>query len=259
MKKLMFVAVAVASCAAFASADLPVEDEAVFGLTFSQKTIEAKYGEGEVMSTVDPDVGFDYYATTKEEAEADAKAKADIIEEDDCIIKSISVKSKRIEGEKLWGYEIKYAELDKDTIKSSKVVTTTLNGLCYDGRVFVWDKADKETEGYNKGLVHAYEVTDEFDLQGQAVAKKAVAGFTWGENLNGAGTGTAAKDDDGDYTLVKSVSGSIVGKIEDDECDFNNLYGTWKFQKDASATKLLKKDYSVEDILWSKGLELVEE
>jgi len=269
MKKLMFSAALVASTVAFG--DVTVDNftaqPGVYAVTFVEKSLDVTYAEGQAMKEPE-EISYDY--ETKVEAEAAATLAAAAIEENDCVVKKITYKRGTGEYAGMYGYQITYAELDKDTVKSSKVVTSTRNGLLFFG----YGEADEPIE--NQFLTWTKDSSNRSECGKYYLAWPTDATFTaWGLGTKsnggiqlgaegeaefiGAGIGAATKTKVlGEYVnFASSLAGNIVSPLT--ETKDGVVYGTWKLQKDAAATKLADKGKSLADILKSKGLTLAGE
>lgn len=320
MKKLMVVAIAVASCTAFAKSEVPLE-KGVYSITLTQKDLDYTT---KTITLKNQDKVESHDAAIEaaraaycDETEKLLKAAPDFDFADFDENQVVSRKSGQLYT---WTYKFTGPSVNTKDIAATKVVTTTLNGLYVTGYddldgAYIWDK--KVTGNYTNTLVKAdtttsktekYDTEDEANvraeglkelvgsnvddvLEGSIAVKnsgskwqvtykkitkknsvklpeayaedfavvdssfvtgdgKAAAGFTWDNDLQGWGTGTANKED-GVYTTIKTVAGNTVALGL-------QSYGTWKFQLDTTATKAANKDgATIESVLASKKVELV--
>ena len=280
MKKLMLVAVAAISAAAFAEnesghADLTAKVDGFYDVTLTTKELaHATKTVTENYSTKKNGANaYVQFTNALERIEAYAGAailqlKADgavvSLEEVNPEAKKISVKYSR------YDYALKEkrgADVASNRSYKTKVVSKSNKGLydAKDGKVYLWDASAKVAApeaalpGCKSSGYVAYEVP--LAMHGQFIAtddNKAAGGFTGGVNvakdgtpldfsgLTAFGTGTF----DGKNGCVKTISGNVAAKSPVD-AKFG-CYGTWKLNKDAKVYD------SLEGALVKKGcVELV--
>ena len=285
MKKLMFVAVAALSAAAFAGnesghAELTAKVDGFYDVTLTTKELAhatktvtenfstKRNGASAYDSFTNALVRIEEYAGS---AILQLKVDGDEVDdlgEVDPLAKKISVKYSR------YDYALKdkkAADVASNRSYKTKVVSKSNKGLydANDGKVYLWDTSAKVAapaegalpESKNSGYV-AYEVP--LAMHGQFIAtddNKAAGGFTGGVNVAQDGTpldfsgltafGTGTFDAKNGY--VKTVSGNVASK---DPVDAKfGCYGTWKLNKDTKADSLvgaLVKKGCVELVLENK-------
>jgi len=280
MKKLMFVAVAAISVAAFAHDDVSAKAEGYYDVTLTTKHLA--HAEKTVSKT---------FTTSKSKGYAVDQFWAHmavVTNYAGFTIISGGVAGD-VEKEVATKIAVTYSYFDFKTDRTTgaksmvtKVVSKSSKGL-YDaksGKVYLWDTADKvgvqygdvdaivESEPTRTGDekiqtgYKAYEVP--LAMHKQFVATddgKAAGGFTGGvatatdgstldfNGLTAFGTGTIDKDDN-----LKTVAGNVAGKYPNDLK--YGCYGTWKLNLDSKSAKY----GSLKDALLAKKcVELVNE
>ena len=284
MKKLMIVALAVASCTAFAEEEQAIK-KGVYTLSFTQKGLEPaakKFTEKSKSSDK-------FYGATAEAATANAVAVAEskqseIIEKlekdeiwidpESFVITTKAVKESKSAADKEkgayvcsgWTMTYNAQAVSTKGVKSSKVVSHAISGIYVTGYgdidgAYTWDPKVKtgyvntyvNTKGKEVKLATAMKETD-FATEARVTEDgKASMVLEW-ESLRAVGTGTSAiKDDKGNYAYVKSIAGNAV----DPDPGFET-YGTWKFAPDNTLTKLAETTpgITIEQILAKKKVEL---
>ena len=297
MKKLMIVAIAVASCTAFAEetekSPIVLRNEAdgikqgVYTLSITQKGLEYVTKQHSKKSSAK------FYGDTKAAAEEAAKSNA--VEQIDGIISDFAQKGLWLDED---SFKITPKSAKKSTSKSdkkngkyvssgwtmtytaqaasskgvptSKVVSHSVSGIYVNGYgeidgAYIWDPKVK-TSYVNKYVdkklkpVKLATATKDDDIQPvKTIASEdgKASMVLQWETLQAVGTGTASKDEDGAYAYVKSVAGNAV-----DPDLFT--YGTWKFAPDSKSTNIANsKDEvtkeTIEEILAKKKVELAQE
>ena len=290
MKKLMIVAIAAASCTAFAEETKKPEmpnaadgiKQGVYTLSITQKGLEYVTKQYSKKSTTK------FYGDTKAAAEAAANSNA--WEQADAIIsdfaqkglwldedsfkitaksaKKCTSKSDKKNGKYVssgWTMTYTAQSASSKGVPTSKVVSRSVSGIYVNGYgeidgAYVWDP--KVKTGYvntfvdKKGkLVKLATATKDDDIKPVTTIAtedgKASMVLEW-DALQAVGTGTASKDADGAYAYVKSVAGNAV------DPDLVT-YGTWKFAPDSKSTGLAEAGKSIEEILAKKKVELAQE
>ena len=271
MKKLMIVALAAASCSAFAGMDdakLKADVTGFYDITLTTKSL--KHVEKTQSKT---------FSTSKTKGSAE-KQFADYLASvtNNPGFKEVSINATEKDGAvtKI-AYKCSWFQQDNNGAFKTKVVSETSTGLfdTSSGKVYLWDKKQKVelnkdvaikgakiSKDVAKGYV-AYEVplalagnfikTDDNKaaagiVGGTAVAKnaeKTVLDFT---AVKGFGTGTY----DAKNKCVKTVSGNVAS-FDSKDVKYG-CYGTWKLNRDT------KKYDNLEAALVKKGcVELIEE
>jgi len=256
MKKLMFVAAMVGSTVAFGETNLDdfIAEDGIYNVTFSEKAFVVGgtvNGEDIIME-----------GDTKSEALAAANEEFDSYKEDTESYPNAKKKSTKTiydNDNEVYVCTIKWTYTSDESV-TDKIATKSYAGILIkgnyagdyvkNGTLMLWSKSKDGVyfgpEVRKIGAYEAYEV-DDATFTGFANGKKSVGtmAYDYAEGtVQGVGFGTA-KDEN-----VKSISGQVLFCAED---ALKSGYGTWKIQKDATATKMAENDYSLERILNKKG------
>lgn len=252
MKKLMLIAAVAGSAVAF-GADVEgfVAGDGVYNVTFSEKAFAIG---GTVSGETIQETG-----DTKAEALQAANEAFDLIKEDSETYpnaKKTSTKTIYSADDEQYVCTIKWTYTSEEEV-TEKLVTKSYAGILIkgnysdsvqDGTFMVWSKSkDGKYWGEELRKLGNYEAypLDAAVFTGSQKGKKAVGCISLdGDSYNGIGFGTS--NDDG----VKALSGSIT--FCEDELEQSG-YGTWKIQKDATATKMAEAGYPLERLLNKKG------
>ena len=251
MKKLMFAALAVASCSAFAAKDVQVND-----LTLTKKALAYATKSYTIKITGNSWSNAMENAEKEFNGHVDAITNACTYDIDYELPEFKDLWATVTQGEKVKG-SIKFtAPAVKSGVASTKVVTTKLNGLAItrgkETKTYLWDNTKNEyaKDGFK---FWGYEIPDaQFRKELGTADGKAQLGLEIandGHTLQAVATGTCDKN----TKAIKSVAGNFA--------DIGCMgYGTWKFALNTSVTKKAVDDASGvntdEDILALKKVEL---
>ena len=251
MKKLMFAALAVASCSAFAAKNVQVNDLTLTkkSLAYATKSYSIKF-EAASWEAAEKQV--------KEQFEKDLKAITNACVYDiEIPYDTFDTAWKLVKkGDKVKGtFKYTAPAVDNKGVAKTKVVTKKLNGFVIDRaadgcKTYLWDGTKNEW-----GKIWGYEIPDAKFGKGVGTADGkahlAMSIVNDEHNLQAVATGTCDKKD-------PKVLKSVAGNFADCEC---MGYGTWKLAANKSVTKKAIDEASGvnsdEDILALKKVELV--
>ena len=243
MKKLMFAALAVASCSAMAAegltqtevCDLTITKKA---LAYATKAYTIKI-EGESWSNAMEKAEAKFAEITNEVVQACTYDIDYELPEFKDLWVTVT------QGEKVKG-SIKFtAPAVKSGVASTKVVTTKLNGLYLKNgdnkKTIIWDNVKNEWKLYDPMTIPAQFVDEVLTADGKASLSVIIDDDVNGHNLRGVATGTSDKN-------TKKIK-SVAGNFADTGC---KGYGTWKFaynkkltgKSDAEIYKAKKLEYA---------------
>ena len=248
MKKLMFAALAVASCSAFAAKDVQVND-----LTLAKKSLS--------YATKSYSIKFEADSWEAAEAKVKAQFEKELLAITNACTYDIEMPYDQFDtawklvkkGDKVKGtFKYTAPAVDNKGVAKTKVVSKKLNGFVITrgkiAKTYLWDNTKNEY-----GKIWGYEIPAAEFGKGVATAdgkaQLAMSIVNDEHSLQAVATGTADKK----TGAIKSVAGNFA----DCEC---MGYGTWKFALNNSVTKKAVDDASGvntdEDILALKKVEL---
>ena len=259
MKKLMFAALAVASCSAFAAKDVQVNDLTLAkkSLSFATKSYSIKI-TGTDWTNAEQNVTAKFAEITNNIVKACSAYDLDYEMPEITDAWAAIDKSGKVKG------SIKFTapayKLDRDgkAVASTKVVTTKFNGFVItrgkETKTYLWSDSTKNEEYKKEYKYWGYEIPGaQFGKDVATADGKAQLAMTIvndAHNLQAVATGTCDKK----TGALKSVAGNFA----DVAC---MGYGTWKLAANNSVTKKAVDEASGvnkdEDILALKKVELV--